>query len=128
VKEVRVTMRSKENQCAVTTAVSDREKELLIETARGLDVPYYIVMRRLVRYFLDEKISWMDLFRQYRELPVEDEPENTDRKFIRTQLSPERYAEFALRAEEWGSTTGIVLRRLMLLYLAGKIGREAIWY
>jgi hypothetical protein len=120
-------MRNKENQCAVTTAVSDKEKELLVGLACDLDVPYCIVMRRLVRYFLDEKISWMDLFKQYMELSVEDEPESAERKFIRTQLTPERYAAFSQRAEEWGSTTGIVLRRLMLLYIAGKIERNAIW-
>jgi hypothetical protein len=43
-------------------------------------------------------------------------------------LSPEVYAAFARLAEEWGSTTSIVLRRLMLLYISGEIEREAIWY
>jgi hypothetical protein len=121
-------MRNRKNQCAVTTAVSDKEKELLVKIAHGLDVPYYIVMRRLVRYFLDEKISWMDLFRQYRGLPAEGESEKAGKKSIRTQVSPEQYAAFAQRVEEWGSTTGIILRRLMLLYIAGKIERNAIWY
>jgi hypothetical protein len=121
-------MRSKELQCAVTTAVSDKEKSLLVETARSLDVPYYVLMRRLVRYILDGKIDWVNLFKQSNELRVGDEPEKNGKKFIRTQLSSEHYSAFARLAEEWGSTTGVVLRRLMLLYIAGRIEREAIWY
>jgi hypothetical protein len=38
------------------------------------------------------------------------------------------YTAFARLAEEWGSTTATVLRRLMLLYISGEIEREAIWY
>jgi hypothetical protein len=119
--------KAKENPCAVTTAVSGEEKRLLVETARDLDVPYYTLMRRLVRYILDGKIDWMELFKQSNELTGEDGPDG-GRKFIRTQLNPELSSAFARLAEEWGSTTGIVLRRLMLLYIFGKIPREAIWY
>ena len=115
-------------QCGVTTTVTNQEKELLIDTARSLDVPYYILMRRLIRYILDGKIEWMELFRRSHELAAADVPDDDDKKFIRTQLSPEVYGAFARLAEEWGSTTSIVLRRLMLLYVAGEIEREAIWY
>ncbi|MDR1620896.1 MAG: hypothetical protein LBS00_00820 [Synergistaceae bacterium] len=115
-------------QCGVTTAVTNQEKELLIETARGLDVPYYTLMRRLIRYILDGKIEWMELFRRSNQLCAADVPDGDDKKFIRTQLNPEVYGAFARLAEEWGSTTSIVLRRLMLLYISGEIEREAIWY
>jgi hypothetical protein len=118
----------KEKQCGITTAVTHEEKQLLIDTARNLEVPYYILMRRLVRYILDGKIEWMELFRQSNELSAGDVPDSHDRKFVRTQLSREVYAAFTRLAEEWGSTTSIVLRRLMLLYVSGKIEREAIWY
>ena len=121
-------MKGKELQCAVTVGMSAREKGLLVAVARDLDVPYYLLMRRLVRYILDEKIEWTELFRQSNELIVEDELKSTDKVFVRTQLSTERYAAFARLAEEWGSTMGIVLRRLMLLYIAEKIERHAIWY
>ncbi|MDR1160033.1 MAG: hypothetical protein LBK69_05330 [Syntrophomonadaceae bacterium] len=123
-----MSVKAKENPCAVTTTVSGKEKGLLVETARDLDVPYYTVMRRLVRYILDGKIDWMELFKQSNELSGADGPGEDDRKFIRTQLNPELSSAFAQLAEDWGSTTGIVLRRLMLLYIFGKIPREAIWY
>jgi hypothetical protein len=118
----------KKNQCGVTTTVSKKEKKLLTDMAREMDIPCYALMRRLVHYILDGKIEWMELFRRSNELTAADWPEGTDKKFIRTQLSPEMYAAFTQLAEEWGSTTGVVLRRLMLLYVSGEIGREAIWY
>ena len=80
------------------------------------------------RYILDGKIEWTELFRQTNELAVDDKLDSVEKVFIRTQVSTERYAAFARLAEEWGSTMGIVLRRLMLLYIAGKIERHAIWY
>jgi hypothetical protein len=123
-----MTMGVDKKQCGVTTAVTNQEKELLIETARGLDVPYYTLMRRLIRYILDGKIEWMELFRRSNQLCAADVPDGDDKKFIRTQLNPEVYGAFARLAEEWGSTTSIVLRRLMLLYISGEIEREAIWY
>jgi hypothetical protein len=121
-------MSVKENPCGVTAVVSGREKQLLIEAARKLDVPYYTLIRRLVRYILDGKIEWMELFKLSNELTAEDRPEDGDKKFIRTQLSPELSSAFSRLADDWGSNTGIILRRLMLLYISGKIPREAIWY
>jgi hypothetical protein len=115
-----------QKQCGITTTVTDQEKKLLIDTARGLDVPCYTLMRRLIRYILDGKISWMELFQRSNELSATDMPDSDDRKFIRTRVGPEVYAAFAQLAEEWASTTAIVLRRLMLLYISGKIEREAI--
>jgi hypothetical protein len=123
-----MTMGVKENQCGVTTAITNQERELLIDTARELDIPYYVIMRKLIRYILDGKITWMDLFQQSNELSATDGPETKDKKYIRTQLNTETYAAFSRLAEEWGTTTSIVLRRLMLLYISGKIEREAIWY
>jgi hypothetical protein len=120
-------MSARENQCAVTTAVSVSEKRLLIDTAHNLGVPYYTLMRRLIRYLLDGKIEWVDVFRQSNTLSAMDES-GDEKKSIRTQLSPEVYSAFARLADEWGSTTGVILRRLMLLYVTGKIGRQDIWY
>jgi hypothetical protein len=121
-------MNVKKNPFGVTTTVSGSEKELLIDTARSLEVPCYTLMRRLVHYILDGKIEWIELFKWSNELTATDRPEGTNKKFIRTQLNPEMYAAFTRLAEEWGSSPGIVLRRLMLLYVSGKIEREAIWY
>jgi len=118
--------KNKELQCGAT--ISKNEKNLLIATARSLDVPYYLIIRRLVRYILDGKIEWTDLFRKSNDLVVNEESENSGKIFVRTQLPRDSYAAFTRLAEEWGSTTGVILRRLVLLYIAGKIERHAIWY
>ena len=119
-------MSAKNKQCAVTTVVSEKEKSLFLAMASELSVPHNVIMRRLIRYFLEEMVSWTDLFRQYNELPLADEPDKTKKRRMRCTLEPEQYFAFALRVEEWGSTTAVVMRRLMLLYVAGKIERRDI--
>jgi hypothetical protein len=121
-------MSVKENQCVVTTVVTEAEKRLFVEMARSLNVPYTVLMRRLIRYFLDEKMSWADLFRQYNELSFPEAPEGSRKKPMRARMDPGEYAAFAQRTEEWGSTTSIVIRRLILLYIAGRIEKGVIWY
>ncbi|MDR1907768.1 MAG: hypothetical protein LBQ43_02795 [Holosporales bacterium] len=121
-------MRVKNNSCAVTTVVTEAEKRLFIAMAHSLDVPYTVLMRRLIRYFLDEKISWSDLFRQYNELSLTDTPENPVNRHIRTHVGVEQYTAFVQHTEEWGSTPTAIARRLILLYITGKIERGAIWY
>jgi hypothetical protein len=116
------------SKCAITTAVNEREKNLFAEIARVLKVSRHTLLLRLIRYFLDGKISWADLFKQYSKLPIADELEKGRKKYIRVILEPEEYFAFVRCAEEWGSTTAIILRRLMLLYMAGKIERGDIWY
>jgi hypothetical protein len=84
-------------------------------------------MRRLVRYFLDEKLSWFDLFKQYNELPLVQTRDKAKKRRMRSTLETEQYNAFAHRAEEWGSTTAIIIKRLMMLYAAGKIEQRDIW-
>jgi hypothetical protein len=113
--------------CTQTFLLGAKEKEQLVAVARDLDVPYYLLMRRLVRYLLDLNMDWFELFKKSKEF-AENSPDGAEKVFIRTQLSSGRYAAFAAFAEEWGSTTSVVLRRLTMLYIAGKIERNAIWY
>ena len=115
----------KEMQCGVL--MTTNEKNLLVSIAQSLDVPYYIILRRLVRYILDEKVTWEDLFGKNNKL-VNEAYDETKKVAIRTQLTVDAYGAFAQLAEEWGSTTGVILKRLVLLYINGKIERHAIWY
>jgi hypothetical protein len=117
--------KGKELQCGVLMTI--QEKNLLMSIAQSLDVPYYIILRRLVRYILDEKITWEELFGKKNGL-VNEEYDETKKVAVRTQLTIDAYVAFVQLAEEWGSTTSIILKRLILLYLNGKIERHAIWY
>jgi hypothetical protein len=121
------TMSVKNNQCVVTTSIDENARELFEAMARSLDVSCNVILRRLVRYFLDGKMSWNELFGKYAELPGIDTPNMPRKKQVRTTLAPEDYSTFARRVEELGSTTSIVIRRLILLYIAGKIERRDIW-
>ena len=107
--------------------MSEEEKESFAALANELDTPCNIVIRRLIRYFLDEKVSWTELFKQYSELPPTDTTDQAPKMRMRSTLDPEQYFTFSRRVEEWGSTPSVVVRRLMLLYVAGKIERKDIW-
>jgi hypothetical protein len=119
-------MKKKDIQCGVT--MSPKERELLLATANYLDVPYSLVMRRLIKYILDGKIEWTELFRMSNALEFNDEPDNAGSVYFRTQLSLDMSIAFAQLADDWGSTTSVILRRLVQLYVTGKIERHAIWY
>jgi hypothetical protein len=121
-------MKVKSKRCAVTTVVNKKERILFCAIAHSLDVTPSILIRRLIRYFLHGKISWVELFKQYGDLPVTDEPDDASKKVIRILLTPEQCSAFTQVTEEWGSTTAIVIRRLILLYVTGKIGRADIWH
>jgi hypothetical protein len=121
-------MNVKNDRCVVTTAISGEDKKLLATMARGFHVPSNSVICRLVQYFLDRKISWAELSEQYSALPVMDGPDYPKKKQVRATLDSEQYSAFAQKVEEWGSTTVIAIRRLIALYLAGKIERGDIWY
>jgi hypothetical protein len=115
-------------QHLVSASLDVKEKELLEAMAHSLEVPCNIIVRRLVRYFLDGKISWSELFGKSDELPVISTPNMPKKKQVRATLVPEEYFVFSRKVEEWGSTTSIVVKRLIQLYIAGKIERREIWY
>jgi hypothetical protein len=114
-------------QCYVTVAISDHEKDLLAAIARDFHVSRNTLMFRLVRYFLDGKISWTNLFKQDREMPIANVPYQGGKKYIRAKLAPEEYFPFTQSTEGRGSTPGIVLKQLILLYVSGNIERGDIW-
>ena len=124
-------MKNEESGRPIRVRLSAEERELFVSTARSVDVPHNMLMRHLVRYVLRDEVSWLDLLKEFKELKEISvntimSTEETKKITLCTQLTPELYTAFARLAEEWGSTTNIILRRLMLLYSMGKIERHAI--
>jgi hypothetical protein len=121
--------KNKPKTITMTVAVSEKEKNLFTEIARKIDVPHNLLVRHLIRYFLDGKRSWDELFGEQVVLPAPYTLDGSEKKGqrLRTKVEVEQYATFMRRVDERGSTAGIVLRRLMLLYAAGKIAPEDIW-
>ena len=111
----------------ITAAVSNDERQQFSAIAHDFGVSCSMLLRRLVQYFLDGKISWNDLFKQSQKLPGADETSVARRSYMRTRVKAEQYTAFAQLAEGWGSTAAVVLRRLVLLYIAGDIERRDIW-
>jgi Zn-dependent peptidase ImmA (M78 family) len=120
-------MKSRNTQCSVSVAISDNEKDLFAAIARYFRVSRNALMRRLVRYFLDEKISWETLLKHGSEMQVANEPHQGSKKYISAKLEPEEYFPFARYAEDRGSTPGIALKKLISSYVSGKIERGDIW-
>jgi hypothetical protein len=124
--------KSKTGQCYVKARISLKERELFSELARDIDVPYYLLMRHLVRYVLKDEIDWPELLKSIKGFPENSEnPESPDgeevkKVIMRTQIPPELYDAFSEFADMWGSTVNTVMSKLILLYTAGTIERQAI--
>ena len=117
--------REKKLQCIVSTSLNRQEKESLIDVSRKLDIPYCNITRQLIRYFLQGQLMWLDLFEMTNDCI---EPLDKSKKVpLRTTLNPELYMSFVQFVENKGSTTSVVLRRLILLYITGQIEWKTIW-
>ena len=118
--------RAKSGRCYLKTRISPGERELFFAAARDIDVPYYLLMRRLVRYVLKDDIDWPGLLKNFNGRHVGQKREETKKVSMRTQIPLELYDAFAEFAEKWGSNVNTVMRKLILLYTAGTIERHAI--
>ena len=116
--------KSEKLQCIITASVSSQEKESLVAVARNLDIPYCRIIRQLIRYIVKRQIGWLDLFDKTNEAIAKDE---TKKVYIRTTLNPELYTAFVQLVEDRGSTTSVVIRRLVLLYTTDKVEWKSIW-
>ena len=117
--------------------LSAEERGRFVKTARCVDVPHSMLLRHLIRYVLRENISWPNLLSEFKELPAdmavqvkEAEAAKADNKArkatLSIQLTPELYSGFGQFAERWGTTPGIILRRLISLYSNGRIERHSV--
>jgi hypothetical protein len=120
-------MNAKSNRCIVTAAVTGEEKNLFSAMARDLDVSCDVLMRRLIRHFLNVRISWEELFKPNRASKKNETDIAAAKSYMRTHVNPDQYAALTQIAEEWGSTASVVLRKLVLSYIAGDIERRDIW-
>ena len=115
-----------DKKCTVTAKISAKEIDLLATIARRLGIPVNSLVRRLIQYFLSDKISWTDMFGHNKLLVMEDSS-NSEKKQLRTKLAPEQYSAFKQKAKDWGSAPSVIVRQLILLYVAGEIERRDIW-
>ena len=110
----------KEAQCAISINLDIQERDQLVAIAREIDLPRNRIIRQLIRYFLQGRIEWLELFEKTYDIGIGAIKEKVA---VRTCLPPELYTAFVQFVEKKGSTTGVVLRRLIFLYIT----HEAIW-
>jgi hypothetical protein len=115
-----------DEKCTVTAMINAKESALFVTMALSLGIPVNSLVRRLIQYFLSDKISWTDMFGHNKLLVMEDSS-NSEKKQLRTKLAPEQYSAFTQKAKDWGSTPSVTVRQLVLLYVAGEIERRDIW-
>ena len=118
--------RAKPGHCYIKTIMSPKERELFFAVARDMDVPYYLLMRHLVRYVLKDEIDWPELLKNFNGRHECQEHNDTKKVGMRTQISTELHNAFSEFAEKWGSNVNAVMRKLILLYSAGAIQRHEI--
>ena len=101
-------------QCTLSATLNEKEKALLVEVSKELNVPYRCIMRRLIHYILDGKIEWLELIKKTKTIfeKVEkngDVESSNARPFsVRTDLPLDLYSTFTQLAEEWGSNPNVV--------------------
>ena len=54
-------MENRKRNYYLRTTVSAQEKEQFQEIAGDVEVPYYLLMRHLARYILNNETKWVDL-------------------------------------------------------------------
>jgi hypothetical protein len=106
----------------VTLYLSTQETEKLFEIVKKWKVRPSVLVRRIFMYLYEGKIDYVKVLRATNEMPDSDE-----RKY-RLTLDRETYNQLKSLAEDWGSSPGTVLTRMVRLYLDGKaIEMNAIW-
>jgi hypothetical protein len=120
-------MKLKKQKPSVTAALSEKEIHLFTAIAHDFGVSRNVLASRLIGYFQDGRISWAEVIKQYNGISTTNEPHQGKKKYMRVKLEPEEYCAFTQRADIVGSTTGIILKKLVLVYITGKIERRDIW-
>jgi predicted Rossmann fold nucleotide-binding protein DprA/Smf involved in DNA uptake len=119
--------------------LSEHERKSLEAVSGALFTPPSIIVRRLVHYILEEKITHDDMVEAIRKLKLKidqrglahmphtsdtDEPPLPD---LRITLDQETEKQFRAFAKSFGTSPGHIATQLTRLYLAGTIKQDAIW-
>ncbi len=119
---------AEKEQYPVSVTLLKEEKQQLEIIAGEWGIRSGTIMRRLLQYFIDEKISLINVFKESNELKkggvVGD---NKGLFFIRTNLSLEEKQKLSSLVSEWDLNVSSVARRLLKLFITGKIARKSIW-
>ena len=109
----------------LSTRLNDREKKGLAELAKGWSVSSGTVLRRLILFFNQGKISILELVKKTE--TEEDELSHEKLYSIRVTLSDLERREFLNAIKGWDFSISSVLRRLVRVLISGAIDGEDLW-
>jgi hypothetical protein len=111
--------------------LTEGEENSLDLKAASMTIKKTLLMRRLVRYILDEKIGFDAMMRAFNELVRREgriAPRKADGKpFLRVTLNQETELEFRGFAKFWDSSPSSIATSLACLYISEYIERGKIW-
>jgi hypothetical protein len=126
---------------AYEVRINERERKLLDAMADALRMKPTIIVRRLMYYALEGKVSYDALKSLERELERDEQKRGFTRTrgtikpdaddpslyFLRIAVDEATEAELRAFAKSWDSTPGTLMTRLVRLYVFGYIKNSAIW-
>ena len=119
----------------VATTLTQKETEYINSIRNEWGVTSSMLMRRLIQYFINEKISLIDLLKEsnkIRESNMDDanltqlQFNETDRQ-IRTRICGAEKEKLDRAAAGWDISASSITRRLLKLFVAGIIKKNEIW-
>ena len=123
-----------ERPIRIETHLSYEERESFLAIAQGIDIPHCMLLRHLIRYAMKEETDFPKLMKDLHEefadinLSIETSQREGEKKktTIRTYVTHDLHTSFTRFTKHWDWTPGTCLRKLILLYNAGKIQQHAI--
>ncbi len=114
----------------ISTTLTGEEKKKLDFMAHDWGIRSGTIMRRLIQYFIADKMSLVDVLKKSNEikdnLPNSAE-EKTIKYFVRTSLGFGEKNKLNILVSEWDLSNSAVTRRLIQLFIAGVIEKKDIW-
>ena len=112
----------------ITASLTREEKEKLCGMAKEWDVKPCVIVRRLISFLNRERIKVDDLLKSCYELASNTENKHTYDLRIRAHLEHEERENLETLAQLWDIPASGLLQRLLCLFIAGKIGKQDIWF
>ena len=115
----------------ISTTLTEEEKKKLDFMAHDWGIRSGTIMRRLIQYFISDKMSLVDVLKKSNEikdnLPNSPSEEKTMKCFVRTSLGFGEKNKLNILVSEWDLSSSAVTRRLIQLFIAGVIEKKDIW-
>ena len=107
----------------VATTLSSREKKALDNVAQEWGLKSGTVLRRLILFFIQGKITIVDLVKKTEQEDESQENVHT----IRIALSDIEKQSFLSAIKGWDFSVSSIIRRLVRAFLSGNIPKNDLW-